>query len=129
MAAPKRTATPARKRKRAAVAAPMPLNELQQAVKSMDLSFVQCRDFGHSWRPYTARWSAADNAYQSQLQCQRCKALRVRWLSRTGHQLGGQYDYPEGYLVKGMGRLTGTDRDVIRLQSVLAVLAPDTAEE
>jgi hypothetical protein len=53
----------------------------------------------------------------------------VRYLSRTGHQLGGQYDYPEGYLVKGMGRLTGSDRDVIRLQSVLAVLAPDTAEE
>ena len=106
-----------------------PVSGVEQAIKHMDLAHIQCRDFGHSWRPYSARWMAKDNAYQSQLQCQRCKTLRVRWLSKTGAQLSGSYDYPEGYLVKGLGRLSGTDRDVIRLQSVLSVLAVDTAEE
>ena len=120
---------PARRR---SVKAPPPKkapSELEHAIHEMDLSYVQCRDFGHSWRPYTARWIPGDNAYRSELKCQRCTAIRVRYLSRTGSQVGGQYDYPDGYLVKGMGRLTGTDRDIIRLQSVLAVLPPDTAQE
>jgi len=95
----------------------------------MELAHIQCRDFGHSWRPYTAKWNAKERAYETQLKCQRCTTLRQRWLSAKGEQLSGNYDYPDGYLVKGMGRLTGHDRDVIRLQSVLAVLAPDTAEE
>lgn len=120
------------KAKRRSTAAPPPKmtgSEIERAVKAMDLAFIQCRDFGHSWRPYSARWMAADNAYHSELMCQRCKTIRQRWLSRTGAQLSGNYDYPAGYLVQGMGRLTGSDRDVIRLQSVLSVLATDTAEE
>jgi hypothetical protein len=120
----------ATKARRRSTAAPPPMSELEIAVKAMDLSYLQCRDFGHSWRPYTARWVPAENCYQSELQCQRCKSIRQRYLSRSGAQLGGHYDYPEGYLMpKGTGRLTGTDRDIIRLQSVLAVLVPDTAEE
>lgn len=102
---------------------------LEQAVTNMELTHVQCRDFGHSWRPYSARWLSAYNSYESQLLCQRCKTVRTRFLSRTGAQLNSQYDYADGYLVKGMGRLTGGDRDVIRLASILAVLAPDTADE
>jgi len=104
-------------------------SEIERAVKGMDLAFIQCRDFGHSWRPYSARWLPQDNAYRSELICQRCKTIRARWLSSTGAQLSGNYDYPEGYLVQGLGRLTGSDRDVIRLQSVLSVLTTDTAEE
>jgi len=103
--------------------------DLAAAVKRMDLGFLQCRDFGHSWRPFTARWMPQDNCYESQLQCQRCKTVRTRFLSRRGEQLSGGYDYAEGYLVKGMGRLTGTDRDSIRLASIQAVLQHDAAEE
>jgi hypothetical protein len=103
--------------------------DLNQVVSNMDLSQVQCFDFGHSWRPYSARWLPSYNSYESQLQCMRCKTVRTRFLSRTGEQLNSNYDYAEGYLVKGMGRLTGHDRDVIRLASILAVISPDTAEE
>jgi len=119
----------ARTRATAQVKAASPPDPVEAAVKAMDLSHIQCRDFGHSWRPYTAHWRQQDNAYESQLRCQRCSTIRVRWLSARGEQLSGQYDYPEGYLVKGLGRLTGHDRDIIRLQSVLSLLANDTAEE
>lgn len=104
-------------------------SDLDAAISHMELEFIQCRDFGHSWRPYSARWLPSDNCYESQLRCARCKAIRTRWLSRTGSQVGGGYDYADGYLVKGIGRLTGTDRDKIRLASVLAVLPSDTASE
>jgi hypothetical protein len=104
-------------------------SEIERAVKGMSLAFIQCRDYGHSWRPYSARWVPQDNAYVSELQCQRCKSVRQRFLTRTGAMAGGHYEYPDGYLVKGMGRLTGTDRDIVRLQSVLAVLVQDTTED
>jgi hypothetical protein len=97
-------------------------SDLDAAISHMELEFIQCRDFGHSWRPYSARWLPSDNCYESQLRCARCKAIRTRWLSRTGSQVGGGYDYADGYLVKGIGRLTGTDRDKIRLASVLVLL-------
>lgn len=102
---------------------------LQAIVQKMDLSHVQCRDFGHSWRPYSARWIPQDNCYRSELECQRCHTVRTRFLSRTGEQLSSAYDYVEGYQVHGMGRLTGHDRDIIRLQSILSVLPNDTIEE
>jgi hypothetical protein len=95
----------------------------------MDLTQVQCRDFGHSWRPYTARWIAQYNQYESQLICQRCNTIRTRFLSRTGEQVSSGYDYADGYLIKGLGRLSGHDRDEIRLASILAVLVEDTAAD
>lgn len=101
---------------------------LEKAVQSMKVEYVQCRDFGHSWRPYHAKWWPKENAYESQLRCPRCGCVRTRWLSRTGSQIGSAYDYPDGYQMKGLGRLSGTDRDVIRLQSILSVLVEDTAE-
>lgn len=104
--------------------------DLHSTVEHMNVEFVQCRDFGHSWRPYTARWVSKENAYESQLRCQRCKTIRTRWLSARGEILSGSYDYADGYTMPpGMGRLSGTDRDVIRLKSIRAVLAPDTAED
>ena len=95
----------------------------------MDLTQVQCRDFGHSWRPYTARWISRYNQYESQQLCQRCSTIKTRFLSRTGEIVSSGYDYADGYLIKGLGRLTGHDRDEIRLASVLAVLVEDTAAD
>lgn len=103
--------------------------DLNTAVSTMELDHVQCRDFGHSWKPYTARWLPKFNSYESQLVCARCKTIRTRFLSRTGQQLESAYDYADGYLIKGMGRLTGSDRDVIRLASILAVLETPANDE
>jgi hypothetical protein len=103
--------------------------DVTKAVQAMDIEHVQCRDFGHSWRPFTAHWVAAENAYESQLRCARCQTIRTRWLSKRGAQLSSEYDYPPGYQVTGLGRLTGTDRDTIRLSSVLSVLDHDTTAE
>lgn len=97
--------------------------DLDAALSNLQDEYIQCRDFGHSWRPFTARWLSKQNAYESQLQCQRCKTIRTRWLSRTGSQLSGGYEYPDNYLMPhGAGRLTGTDRDKIRLASILQVI-------
>jgi hypothetical protein len=99
------------------------------AIVSMRTDYLQCRDFGHAWRPYTAAWSEIERAYVAQLRCSRCRTIRVRTISRTGAQLATHYVYPDGYLIAGLGRLTGSDRDELRLASIQQVLPIDTMEE
>lgn len=103
--------------------------DLETTVNSMRSDFLQCRDFGHAWRPFTARWVATERAYETQLRCSRCKTIRVRWIGQRGEQIESRYQYTDGYTIKGMGRLTGSDRDLIRLASVLRVLPEDADEE
>lgn len=103
--------------------------DVEKAVQKMNIEHVQCRDFGHSWRPFSARWMPDENCYESQLRCSRCSTVRTRWLGRHGEQLGGTYNYAEGYTIKGLGRLSGADRDHVRLASLMSVLVEDTAAE
>lgn len=93
-------------------------------------AFIQCRDFGHAWRPYSARWDTDDRCYVQQLRCPRCKTIRERRIGRHGQLLGSWYDYPEGYVMpSGMGRMTGSDRDLIRERSILKLVPIDTVED
>lgn len=89
---------------------------------------LMCRDFGHMWRPFQARYVPQRKTYEERLLCQRCKTVRVRVLTNTGAQLGNHYVYPEGYGLNGFGRLTGTDRDAVRLASLQTVLELDGVE-
>lgn len=95
---------------------------VEAAIADLDDSSLQCRDFGHSWRPYEAEYIAARRQYVERLQCGRCSTLRVRLLDGRGAQLTSHYDYAPGYLVKGLGRLTGEDRDAVRLAGVQLLL-------
>lgn len=98
-------------------------------VHDLRTDFLQCRDFGHAWRPYTANWIAAERAYRTELRCSRCKTIRVRWINNRGEQVGAHYLYTDGYQMQGVGRLTGTDRDQLRLESIHRVLPEDADEE
>ena len=104
-------------------------SDLDALIDHMPENHLQCRDFGHSWRPYTATWDAPARCYVTQLRCSRCRTLRERIIGQNGQQLGSHYLYADGYLVEGMGRLGPADRNHLRLVSVLRVLIEDTAEE
>lgn len=109
---------------------PRPENfDVDQTIHGMRSDFLQCRDFGHSWRPYTARYSHEDKAFETILRCSRCRTKRIRWIARNGEQVAADYDYAEGYIIKGMGRLTGAERNALRLESVMRVLPDDADEE
>ena len=101
---------------------------LESVIDDMRLEHVQCRDFSHSWRPYTARMIQGGQ-FEQVLRCSRCKTLRNRLLSRTGAILSSSYDYADHYVIKGLGRIVGEEKDHLRLLSVQHILAPDTAED
>jgi hypothetical protein len=112
----------------APVVAP-PASTVEEHVAAMAIEHIQCRDFGHSWRPFSARIVPAMHMIREELRCARCTTIRVRDLGMRGQLLASSYDYVDGYTRQGMGRLTGTDRDLIRLASVQHLLKVDTVQE
>ena len=98
-------------------------SQVQQAISHMSDSQLQCRDFGHSWRPYTAEWIPQRRHYLEALQCSRCRTQRLRVLGQRGELLGNRYVYSDGYLAVGVGRLDSDDRDAMRLASLEILLA------
>ncbi len=99
---------------------------LMAVVEEMSDQHLQCRDYGHSWRPYTAR--IIPGGYVSVQRCQRCTTLRERTLNKNGHVISSKYDYDAGYQIKGLGHIYGPEKDAIRLASLLKVLPTDAAE-
>jgi len=83
------------------------------------LSFqqLQCRDFGHNWRPHTAE-RRADGGFDRILVC-RCHARRHQVLDSYGRIVSSHYEYPEGYqLPRGSGRISSDDKGILRIASI-----------
>ncbi len=100
-------------------------NEVREAVAKMGEDFRHCRDYGHVWRPVTAYQLAKGKGWEETIKCQGCQASRLRQLDRDGGVLVNRYRYEEGYLVAGLGRLTGADRGVLRIASIMDHLTGD----
>jgi hypothetical protein len=89
-------------------------------------AYIMCRDMGHTWRPFRARFDPEVNGYQRVLRCGRCKTEREQTISASGLILSGHYNYPDGYsLPAGTGRLTGEGRGALRLESTLRLISKD----
>lgn len=89
--------------------------------QSLNLSFLSCRDYGHSWRPLVAR--RAETSYERVQRCVRCRTERTQTLSLMGRPLGAHYDYADGYLAPtGQGRLGADSRGVVRVESILRLI-------
>jgi hypothetical protein len=119
--------SPAKQRKAEALTDPRAL-DVAAAVVEMPQEFALCRDYGHQWNPSNAEWLTAEQVWRVTLKCPRCQTLRTVLRNRRGHQLESHYDYPDGYAIKGLGMLSGTDRDQIRLRS-MGILTKPTAKK
>ena len=88
--------------------------------RGLTQTYRQCRDFGHAWAAYTARWDKEVKAFHRVLRCARCETERSQWVSQTGSLGSNSYYYPDGYSApKGVGRLTADERAEIRLMGIL----------
>lgn len=108
---------------------PAQLFDLDAAISQLRPEYVQCRDFGHSWRPFTARWITSGNYYEQIFRCGRCETERFRYLGSRGQILSSKYDYADGYQMIGAGYLSSGDRDHIRLASIRQFEVKDSVQE
>lgn len=93
-------------------------DEVSDFAGGLSISHLQCRDVGHNWRPWVARWDDEHNCYERALRCTRCRTERWESIGASGSKLGSHYKYPEGYTAQGIGRIVGEGRDALRLESL-----------
>jgi hypothetical protein len=86
----------------------------------MEAAYLLCRTFGHNWAPYTAREQGRGRArlFEVGVRCPRCTTVRHLRVNGLGEIVGGRYDYPDGYLLEGLGRIAGDSRAALRLVSM-----------
>ena len=97
-------------------------DEVESFAAGLSISHLQCREMGHSWRAWVARWDAEHNSYERALRCTRCKTERWEHIGTSGSKLGIRYVYPDGYTTEGIGRIVGEGRDALRLESLTRAL-------
>lgn len=93
-------------------------DEVEKFATRLPETFLLCRELGHQWRPWDARWEANEQVWLRSLRCPRCFTVREQRLDDRGNILSGTYTYPDGYLHVGFGRIAGEARGVLRLESV-----------
>ena len=97
-------------------------DDVAEFAQGLPEKYLYCREMGHNWRPYTAG-RHKDGGFERTLRCTRCRTKRVQAISPSGMILSNQYVHPEGYLSKGMGRIVGEGRGVLRLESIKRIVA------
>lgn len=79
--------------------------------------FLLCRDIGHNWKPWVARFDEEHNSFERAHRCVNCRSERWQSVGLRGSILGTQYKYPEGYQSE-LGRIVGEGRDALRVESL-----------
>jgi hypothetical protein len=97
--------------------------DLDDAISHMRESHLSCRDYGHSWRRHDARYVASERAYEQTLRCAQCRTIRRRLIDSHGGLISTHYDYPDGYVIPGLGRVVGDAKAAVRLASVQAMIS------
>jgi len=93
-------------------------SEVERFAATLKTAHLECRELGHIWKPYTARFVPDQKCYERTLRCSRCLSERQELLDAWGGKLSNHYRYSDGYQHKGRGRIMGEGRDVLRLESV-----------
>ena len=94
---------------------------MEEFAAGLSVSYLQCRELGHNWRPWVARNDTEHNCFERALRCTRCRTKRWEAISYSGAS-SDDYEYPEHYLTDGIGRIVGEGRDALRLESLTRVL-------
>ncbi len=79
--------------------------------------YLLCRDLGHAWAPHDVKVSRKAGEIHRVLKCRNCPTERTQILSTSGFIVRSRYEYPEGYVLPGIGRLSSDDRAHIRVSS------------
>lgn len=102
-------------------------SEMAEAIHAMPANYVVCRESRHHWVPFTARPAAHGN-FERVRRCDSCGGVKWTLLDSRFRILEEKpIQYPEGYLLQGLGRLTGDDLAVVRGINVMREIAMDDA--
>jgi hypothetical protein len=91
-------------------------------VRNLSDEHITCRAGNHSWRPRNA--SRIRGGYKRLEFCgNKCGCERYQELDRWGQVLRTNIRYPKGYLLKGIGRLTGMAKGAVRVEAIERIIS------
>jgi len=91
---------------------------LRDELDQLDDIHLTCRDLGHSWSVVGYYNPNGASTVARSLRCTRCTCIRDdRWRT-NGERIRANYDHPDGYLIKGYGRIAPVDVRVTVLRRV-----------
>lgn len=100
------------------------LDDVSEFAEALPEEFLACRELGHHWQPWAAGLHP-DGGFDRTLRCSRCHTEKHQELSNRGSVLTSRYNHPDGYLTKGLGRITGDGRGVLRLEAIRRLMNSD----
>lgn len=103
-------------------------SEVERQAKKWSTATLECRSYGHLWRPSTAQHFPKLRYWYVVRKCGRCTTERHEELDEYGRVFSKWYRYAEGYLTENLGRITGDGRGVLRLQTVLRTFKVQSIE-
>jgi hypothetical protein len=92
--------------------------EVERQAAKWSEDFLECRLYGHHWRPASARFHDTYRYWRIVQVCPRCTSERVAELDGNGHVTSQAIHYADGYLTDGIGRIVGSSRDTLRLATI-----------
>ena len=93
------------------------VEKARQSIDDIPDEFLLCRDLGHAWAPHDVKISRKFGEIHRILQCRSCPTQRTQILDMDGYAKRSRYEYPEGYVLRGVGRLSVADRAHVRVIS------------
>lgn len=103
---------------------------LAELAADMPSAYVQCRELrSHAWQWLTGRRFPQEGRAERTLICERCEAKRHQTMTLQGEILSDLRDYPDGYLLHGVGRVDGSGAAVLRMAATNRMLDAQEAGE
>lgn len=90
--------------------------DIARAASSLSDNYLRCRDIGHQWRLYYQKKHGSNIVRQ--MYCPSCKTNRKTKINRYGEVVSNSYDYTDGYLIQGLGRLQGRTKSMLRVEAI-----------
>lgn len=104
------------------------IGQVQDFAEELSDAHLHCRELGHLWRPHSAgRYK--DGGFERVLRCNRCRTRRQQTLTGAGMVQTNKYIYPDGYQAKGLGRIVGEGRGILRIASITRVIDKNENKE
>lgn len=101
--------------------------KVEKAAEEWPDKFIQCRIYGHSWRPLTVARHGA--GYEVTQRCSSCRNQRSQDMDSNGYSSPWRMTYVDNYLLKDMGRVDGDGRAVLRLAAIRHMKIIDDVNE
>lgn len=95
------------------------VDDVRRVAASWSTDHLLCRDVGHHWVYQDATHVRAARFFRVIYACTRCEMRRTRELSESGHVFATSYQYPDGYVAVGLGRIVGEAKDAMRLEAIM----------